>query len=311
MRALGIDLGGSSVKWTLLEIVPGDEPTTIARGQRPTPRSDGPAGIVGELCSIAAAAVAAHGPVATVGVGVPGLDESATGRTRVLPNLPGEWAGVDVAAPVATAAGAPTVLINDARACTLAELRCGAGRGCSTLVCVALGTGVGGGIAVDGRVHLGLNGTAGELGHQTLDPDGPPCTCGNNGCLEAYASSSAIARACGTATVVEAVTAALAGDDAIRAALEQVGRRLGAALANTVVLLTPERIIVGGGIAGAGELLLAPALAEIRRRVHVTAVSELRLVPAELGLWSGSVGAALAGAESTAPTAGALPPAIG
>jgi glucokinase len=298
VRALGIDLGGSSMKWSLLELADGaGEPVALAQGQRPTP-GDGPASVVAELCSLAAAIVAEHGPAATVGVGVPGLYEAATGRTRFLPNLAGDWSGVDVAGPVGGAAGAPAVLINDARACTLAELRCGAGRGCSTLVCVALGTGVGGGVVVDGRVHLGLDGTGGELGHQTLDPDGPPCGCGNNGCLEAYCSSGAIAAACGTATVVEAVQAALAGNEEIRAALAGVGRRLGVALANVVVVLTPDRIIVGGGIAGAGELLLAPALEEIRRRVRVTDVSHLRLVPAELGLWSGSVGAALAGAEA-------------
>ncbi len=217
MRALGIDLGGSSVKWTLLQVAPDGGLEPVARGQRPTPRTAGPDGVVASLCSLARDVVSAHGVPGTVGVGVPGLYEAATGRTRFLPNLPGDWAGVEVAAPVGAAAGAPAVLINDVRACTLAELRCGAGRGCETLVCLALGTGVGGGIVVGGRVHLGLDGTAGEIGHQTLDPHGPPCGCGNNGCLEAYCSSGAIAAACGTATVEEAVAAALAGDEDVRA----------------------------------------------------------------------------------------------
>ena len=306
MRALGIDLGGSSIKWSLLELGVGD-PITIDYGQRPTPRAGDPAAVVQELCSLAAETVSANGSVTSAGVGVPGLYDAAAGQTRFLPNVPGDWAGVEVAGPVSEAAGAPTSLINDARACTLAELRCGAGRGCATIVCVALGTGVGGGIAIGGRVHLGLDGTAGELGHQTLDPEGPLCGCGNRGCLEAYCSSSAIAEACGTASVAEAVAAAQAGHAHVVAAFDRVGRRLGVGLANVVVLVTPERIVVGGGVAGAGNLLLAPALAELRRRVRITDVSHLELVPAELGLWAGSVGAALAGAEAVSAVDPELP----
>ena len=131
---------------------------------------------------------------------------SSTSRVR--------WAGRPVAGPVAARLGVPVFLINDARAFGLAELRLGAGRGAGSMVGLTLGTGVGGVIAVDGRVHQGHDGTAGELGHQTIDPDGPPCGCGNHGCLEAFARADRIAAACGTATAEEAVARARAGDPA-------------------------------------------------------------------------------------------------
>ena len=129
---------------------------------------------------------------------MPGLYDPATGATRFLVNVPGDWAGRPVARPIAAALGRPVSLINDARAFGLAELRLGAGRGAGSMVGLSLGTGVGGVIAVDGRVHLGHDGTAGEVGHQTIDPNGPPCGCGNHGCLEAFARADRIAAACGT-----------------------------------------------------------------------------------------------------------------
>ena len=124
----------------------------------------------------------------------------SAGQTRFLVNIPGDWADRPVAAPVEAALGRPIALINDGRAFGLAELRLGAGRGARSMVGLVLGTGVGGVFAIDGSVHLGHDGTAGEIGHQTIDPDGPSCNCGNHGCLEAFARADRIADACGTAT---------------------------------------------------------------------------------------------------------------
>ena len=138
--------------------------------------------------------MAAWPGVVSAGVGVPGLYDPEAGTTRFLVNVPGAWAGRPVAGPVAARLGVPAFLINDARAFGLAELRLGAGRGAGSMVGLTLGTGVGGVIAVDGRVHQGHDGTAGEVGHQTIDPDGPPCGCGNHGCLEAFARADRIAR---------------------------------------------------------------------------------------------------------------------
>jgi len=203
-----------------------------------------------------------------------------------------------VAAPVADVLGLPVALINDARAFGLAELRLGAGRGASSLVGLTLGTGVGGVIAVDGKVHQGHDGTAGEIGHQTIDPDGPDCNCGNHGCLEAFARADRLAEACGTATAEDAVERARNGDAAALEGLRRIGRYLGIGIGNMIAVISPDRVVIGGGVAAAGDLLLDEARAEIRRRVLTTSVDEVEIVTAELGTWAGSIGAAVHGAES-------------
>ena len=131
------------------------------------------------------------------------------------------------------------------------------------MVGLTLGTGVGGVIAVDGRVHQGHDGTAGEVGHQTIDPDGPSCGCGNHGCLEAFARADRLAEACGTATAEEAVTRARAGDERALAGLARVGRYLGIGIANMITVISPDRVVIGGGVAAAGELLFAPIREEL------------------------------------------------
>ena len=299
-RHLGLDLGATNLKWAVVEHDDGAW-ATLAREQvrtRVVADSDAvPATVTGQLAEVAVAAIAAWGPVASIGIGVPGLYDPADGTTRFLPNVPGPWAGQPVAGPVAEATGVPVALINDARAFALAELRLGAGRGVLAMVALTLGTGVGGAFAINGQVHLGHDGTAGELGHQTIDPDGPWCTCGNRGCVEAYARADQIVAACGTSTPEEAVRAARAGDARALAGLTDVGRYLGIGIANMVTVISPDRVVIGGGVAAAGELLFAPIRAEIARRVTMTAFEKGQLVPAELGTWAGSIGAAVHGAE--------------
>jgi glucokinase len=177
------------------------------------------------------------------------------------------------------------------------------------MIGLTLGTGVGGVVAVDGRVVQGHDGTAGELGHQTIEPDGPWCGCGNRGCVEAFARADQIAAACGTATAEEAVARARAGDRRATDGLAQVGRYLGIGIANMIVVLTPDRVVIGGGVSAAGDLLLEPIRDELRRRVRTTALDEVELVTAELGTWAGAIGAAIHGAEATARSAatGAAP----
>ena len=155
-------------------------------------------------------------------------------------------------------------------------------------------------IAVDGRVHLGHDGTAGEVGHQTIDPDGPPCGCGNRGCLEAFARADRIAAACGTDTVAAAVEAARAGDAKALAGLAEIGRYLGIGIANMVVVISPDRVVIGGGIAAAFDLFVEAIRDELRRRVQTTSLAEVEVVPAELGTWAGAIGAAIHGAEAAA-----------
>jgi glucokinase len=298
-RHLGIDLGGTNTKWAVVEH---DDGTwrTLDRDQVGTPAADGPDAVVARLASVGAEAIARCAGVSSVGIGVPGLYDAATGATRFLPNFPGTWAGHPVAGPVSGALGLPTALINDARAFGLAELRLGAARGASSMIGLTLGTGVGGVIAVGGRVHQGHDGTAGEIGHQTIDADGPSCGCGNRGCLEAYARADRIAEACGTTTAEEAIDRARTGDQRALDGLADVGRVLGIGIANMIVVVTPDRVVLGGGNAVAAEFLLPAIREELQRRVHTTSLAEVQIVTAELGTWAGAIGAAIHGAEAAA-----------
>jgi glucokinase len=264
LRSLGLDLGGTRIKWVVLE-----DGGAMGSGEVETQAADGPEAVIGRLVAAGRDA----GPVDAVGIGVPGLFDDATGSTTFLVNVPGEWAGRPVAGPVGEALGVPARLINDARAFALAEWRLGAARGCDTAAFFVVGTGVGGGVVVGGAPHEGREGRAGELGHFTIDPDGPRCNCGNHGCVEAF-----VRRALDE------------GDDA------EAGRYLGIGIANAIVALAPDRVVVGGGmVAQAGETLLAAARAEAERRVTVSVPVEI--VAGELGVLAGAIGAALRGAE--------------
>ena len=296
---LGVDIGVTNLKWATLEH-DGDDWTTLDRDQVATLADEGPDAVIGRTIAIGRAALDRWPAIATIGVGVPGLYDPSAGTTRFLVNMPGAWADRPVRDPIEAALGLPVALINDARAFGLAELRLGAGRGARSLVGLTLGTGVGGVIAIDGHVHLGHDGTAGEIGHQTIDPDGPPCNCGNKGCLEAFARADRIAAACGTATAGAAVAAAEAGDARAIDGLATIGRYLGIGIANAVTIVSPDRVIIGGGVAAAGEFLLGPIRDELRRRVRTTSLAEVEVVTAELGTWAGAIGAAVHGAETAA-----------
>ena len=300
-RHLGLDLGGTNIKWVVAE-VDGEAWRVLHRDHVATPTTRGPDAVVARLVSVGAEAISRAPGVSTIGIGVPGLYDPASGTTRFLVNFPGGWPGVPVAGPVGGTLGLPAALINDARAFGLAELRLGAARGVSSMIGLTLGTGVGGVIAVDGRVVQGHDGTAGEIGHQTIDPDGPWCNCGNRGCLEAFARADQIAAACGTASAEEAVARARAGDPRAVDGLAQVGRYLGIGIANMVAVLSPDRVVIGGGIAASADLLLGPIRDELRRRVRTTELSEVEVVTAELGTWAGAIGAAIHGAEAAGAT---------
>lgn len=294
---LGLDLGGTNLKWAVVEHADG-EWRVLDRGQERTRADEGPDAIIGQMTAIARAALEARPSLATIGVGVPGLYDPATGSTRFLVNVPGDWDGRPVAGPIGADLGLPVALINDARAFGLAELRLGAARGAQSMIGFTLGTGVGGVIAIDGHVVLGHDGTAGEMGHQTIDPDGPLCGCGNHGCVEAFARADRIAEACGTAGVEEAVAAARAGDARALDGLARVGTALGIGIANMITVLSPDRVVIGGGVAAAGDALFDPIRAELRRRVYTTSLAQVELAPAELGTWAGAIGAAIHGMET-------------
>lgn len=291
MRSLGIDVGGTAIKWVLIDLSAPDV-GVVAEGQTATHAELGPAIVLDRIVDLARDAQASDGSFDRVGIGMPGPLDLAGGRTVFMGNLPG-WEDIPVVEPLQAKLGLPVALINDARAFTLAELERGAGRGCDTMVGFTLGTGVGGGVVVGGRLLLQLNGTVGELGHQTVERNGPPCGCGSRGCLEQYASGPAIARAAGMATPEQVFEAARAGDREAVEVLAQAGSYLGIGIANVIITVGPERVVVGGGVAAAGELLLAPAREELRRRVTVMPLDEIGIVPAELGARAGAIGAAL------------------
>jgi glucokinase len=289
---VGLDLGGTNIKCAVVD----DALRVLATDACPTGAAAGPDAVLERVAALGRATLAPFGEPATAGLALPGHFDAALGTGVLLPNLRGDWVGRAIAGPVGERLGVPVALVNDVRALTLAELRLGAGRGASDLVCIALGTGVGGGVVIGGRVHLGL-GHAGEIGHTTVDPDGPLCGCGNRGCLDRMAGAESIAAAAGRATVQDAAAAARAGDDAAVTAFARAGEYVGRALAGAIVLLWPERVVVGGGVADAGELLLGPVRAEIRRRACVAPVDRIAVVAAELGPHAGAVGAALWAAE--------------
>jgi glucokinase len=251
--------------------------------------------------------------IKAIGIGVPGTPDIDTGVIRFLPNLPGKWLDVPLQSIIEEQVRLPVALINDVRAITLGEWTFGAGRGADTVVCLAIGTGIGGGVVVNGQFHLGIGGTAGEFGHHVVEVDGLPCGCGGKGCLELYASGPAIA-AMGVKEVMHGhttrigelvnhdlnridagtiVQAAREGDPIAKAILERVGMYLGIAIGNILGVVSPQKVILGGGVSTAGDLLLKPVMKTVKERVHVIPLDQVSLVQAELGINGGLLGAAL------------------
>ena len=297
-RHLGLDLGGTNLKLAVLERSghEGEPPVPLVHDTVPTHAERGPGGVAAVMVETGLAAMRLHGPIETIGVGVPGLFDRETGVIRLFPNFPGPWTGFPLRERLETGLGRPVAFLNDARAYTLAESRLGAGRGAGTMALVTLGTGVGGGLIIGGKLHLGT-GTAGEIGHQTVLEDGPLCGCGNRGCVEALAQARALTAFSGKATVEEIFAGAAAGDERCLATIERAARYLGIAIANVVNVLAPDRVVIGGGIAAAGEAILAPVRSSVLEHARMLPPERIEIVLAELGPQAGAIGAALAGIE--------------
>jgi len=312
--AIGIDLGGTFIKAGVVDAAG----HIIYQASRPTEGEKGRDAIVANIAAAAEAVLAGAGfaweQVAGVGLGSPGVfDYERGGIVHHSPNLKaleGHPLPLLVQEQLRRP-GVPVVLENDANAAAFAEKWVGAGRDARSLVLFTLGTGIGGGIVLDGEVWHGSTGFAGELGHQTILPEGPLCGCGNRGCLEAIASATGLVRRLREAVEMgrptalanrvrggEKVTskdvylAAVAGDATARALLEETGRYLGIAAANMINILNPEMVVFGGGMTGAGEMLLAPIRAEAQRRAIPAAYAACRIVFAQLGNDAGLIGAA-------------------
>ena len=313
-RYIGIDLGGTNLRAAIADTNTGQIfhqrqcPTLAAEGQEAVTKRI--IQLIREL--IEESGISAH-LIKSIGIGVPGTPDIDRGIIQILPNLPGKWLNVPFQAIVEEEVQLPVALINDVRAITLGEWTFGAGRGAETLVCLAIGTGIGGGVIVNGQFHLGIGGTAGEFGHHVVEVDGLPCGCGGKGCLELYASGPAIA-AMGVKEVMHGHTtrigemvdydlnridaeiifqAARDGDQIAHGILNRVGRYLGIAVGNILGTISPQRVIFGGGVSRAGDLLLTPIVKTLNERANVIPVEKVQLVLAELGMNGGLIGAAL------------------
>lgn len=218
------------------------------------------------------------------GIGVPGPVDRARGTAGSATILPG-WTGVRIENEMQQRLGIPVVIENDANLGALAEMTWGAGRECSSFAYIKASTGIGAGIVIDGRLLRGATGTAGEIGHTTLDESGALCYCGNRGCLETVASGPAIIALVSsghpeTLTLGQVIELAASGDVRCRRAISDAGREIGVAVAGLCNLINPERVIVGGLLSRVGELLLQPIRESINRHAVFAAAERVEVVPA-------------------------------
>lgn len=293
---IALDVGGTKVAGGVVDA----RGTLLQREQVPTNAACGPEALMATLIALATRLHAAHPGVGAIGVSSAGQIDHRTGRVIYAnDHLPG-WTGAEIGACLRTALGLPVAVDNDVNALALAEATHGAAAGRRVVIVVAVGTGIGGAIVLDGRLFRGVSGVAGELGHISLATGGPRCACGQRGCLEVYATGPHIAAAYARAAdlhcplgLPEVVARAANGDRAARAAFAQAGHQLGRALAGLVNTLNPDAIVVGGGVMAARELLLTPLRAALDRHALGPARQAVTVLPAALGADAGLIGAGL------------------
>ena len=298
-HAIGLDVGGTFLKAARL-----DEGGRLRNRVHQPVRKATAEELLDQLHE-AVRSLEASRPVAAVGVGLPGIVDSATGRVRNAPNVP-VLNGIDIGTELQRRTGRPSFAENDANAAGLAEAWLGAGRGSERMLFVTLGTGVGGALVFGGRIWGGHSGYAGEIGHIQVDPQGVPCGCGSWGCLETIAGvpgwgrrarealrgSSSAMRGGSELDPASIVAHAREEDELALALVDETAQAIGVGVAAALNLLNLDRVVVGGGVALAGEMLLERIVEQTRRRTfpHVFADASFRL--AELGADAGVVGAA-------------------
>lgn len=295
---IGVDLGGSNLRLALSD----REGRVLARCAEATLPAAGLDPLLARLLSalkrLREEALKQGATVAAVGLGLPGL-VLKDGVVRSSVNLP-PLEGVNLPRDLSAELGVPVLAINDANAGALGEKRYGAGRKYASLIMLTIGTGVGGGLILDGKLWTGADGTAGEFGHIPVEPEGRPCGCGSRGCLEQYASATAISGGSGDAAAV--ASRARQGDVEALARFAEAGRYLGIAAAGVVNLLNLEGIILGGGVAESFELL-APALRrELDSRTFPVPGARVRVERGELGDDAGVLGAAALAFDALSPS---------
>lgn len=287
---VGVDAGGTKI---LAGVV--DDAGAISRtATGATPGLDAAPEAVEDAIIAAVTSAVDGAPLAGVGLGAAGFVDAAAEVVRFAPHLP--WRDHPARQRLADRLGVPVTLDNDANCAAVGEAAYGAARGAPSALLVALGTGIGGAVLFDGELWRGAQGMAGEFGHMIVVPNGRSCECGRQGCWEQYCSGTALARAAGSTlgTGRDVTAAARAGDPAALAAFDEIGGWLGRGVAGLVAAFDPERVVIGGGVVEAGDLLLEPA-----RRALADALvggshrNPVPLVAAELGAQAGIVGAAV------------------
>jgi glucokinase len=302
-----IDLGGTKIAGAIA----GTDGEILFEQRAPTASHEGPNAVLERIAAMVRELGARAGAQpSALGMGVPGLVDCRNGVTKFLPNLPTQWRDVQAAEILSRLLGCPVSLLNDARLATLGEFTFGRGKSVQSLVCFTIGTGIGGGVIIDGELRLGQFGAAGELGHQTVQPDGRLCGCGNHGCLETIASGPALIAegvrlvlsglapalfdivAGNTAAITpkEMGAAARAGDAAVADAIQRAAAWLGIGVANVITTLHPELVIFGGSVASLEDLLVEPVRTAIRERVRMFSAHDVRVEISELGDRAGLLG---------------------
>lgn len=311
---VGVDLGGTNI---VVGAMPVDGSREIGMRSAPTLPEEGASAVVDRIADMVEQVVrdlerdygAERADVLGAGIGAPGPLDRERGIVVVTPNL--GWRDFPLRDEIMRRIGMRATLDNDANCATLGEWWCGAAKGGRNVIGLTLGTGIGGGLILDGRLYHGASDVAGEIGHTTIDSTGRRCKCGNYGCLEAYASGPAIAERAREAIAGEDGAALLAladgdaaritahivyeaarqGDAVSREVVRDTARFLGAGLSNLINIFNPDTVVLAGGVTQAGEALFEPLRAEVRRRAFRPAVEACRIVPGSLPLSAGVVGA--------------------
>ena len=308
-QRIGVDVGGTNVKIALVSdkgkiIYSNSIPTRAEMGYEHTINS-----MKDAIRDLLKETKMKPTDIEGMGFGFPGQIDCKKGIVRLAPNIPG-WIDIPIAKIMESEFEIPTRVDNDVRTATLGELNYGAGVGCENLVCITVGTGIGSGLVINGKLVRGANNAAGEIGHIKLNMDGGPlCGCGDRGCLEAYASGPSIVamaeeyirggkstkyRELANPDITPYIVAVAAkeGDPVARQIFRIMGEYIGKGLTSVVNLLNPEKIIIGGGVAEAGDILLDPIKETIQKRA-MTIQREVEIVPAQLGNTAGVIGASL------------------
>lgn len=320
---LAIDLGGTKIVAAIIS----SSGRVMAKEYHLTLASEGPQAVTNRLLSaidhLLSESHVSLSKLDSISIAAAGAIDSDRGLVTSSPNLPG-WSDVPLKDIVSGQFGVSTYLLNDASAAALGEHRLGAGRGTANLIHMTVGTGIGGGIIIGGKLYLGTGGSAGEIGHMVIDVNGPECRCGNFGCLEVMASGTAIAREAirrlrdgenstlsdMVAAKIENITArevGLAAQSGDRLASEVILRAatyLGVGVVNVVNIFNPEMIVIGGSVAKMGDILLNPVKKLVAQKAFRLAAQAVRIVPARLGDDAGVVGAAVFAMEQKRQRAG-------